>query len=144
MHALWLAIRLPRLPLEVLSPPDRSTRGQASATEATPRSKVFGGRAEREALKALCAVAYQVSGTVTVQPRAPEPGMHTIWLEIGASLRLFNGLEGLLAKLTANLKRLGYSQRIGVAPTLEGASVLADAGLPPCRTPQELYAALKP
>jgi len=131
MNSLWLAIRLPRLPLEVLSP---------SATEATPRNL----RAEREALKALCAAAYQFSSVVTAQPRAPEPGIHAIWLEIGTSLRLFNGLDALLAKLKASLARLGYSHRIGVAPTLEGASVLADAGLAPCRTPEELFVALKP
>jgi len=149
MNSLWLAVRLPRLPLEALSPPDRSTRGQAPATGATPRNpptKALGGRprAEREALKALCATAYRFSSVVTVQPRAPEPGSHTIWLEIGASLRLFNGLDALLAKLAACLARLGYSHRIGIAPTLEGASVLADAGLAPCRTPQELFVALKP
>lgn len=131
MHPLWLAIRLPRLPLEVLSP---------SATDATPRNP----RAEREALKALCAAAYQFSSVVTAQPRAPQPRIHTIWLEIGASLRLFKGLDALLARLKASLARLGYSYRIGVAPTLEGASVLADAQLAPRLTPDELFAALKP
>ena len=130
MHPLWLAIRLPQLPREVLPP---------SATEATPRNL----RAEREALKALCAAAYQFSGAVTAQPRAPEPGAHTIWLEIASSLRLFHGLDALLAKLKVTLTRLGYSHRIGVAPTLEGASILADAGLPPCLSPAELQAALK-
>jgi protein ImuB len=130
MHPLWLAIRLPRLPLEVLPP---------SATAATPRNP----RAEREALRALCAAAYQFSGTLSAQARAPEPRIHTIWLEIGASLRLFNGLEPLLAKLRASLARLGYSHALGVAPTPEGASIVADAGLPPCRTPGELFEALK-
>ena len=88
MHPLWLAIRLPRLPLEVLPP---------AATESTPRN----ARAEREALKALCAAAYQFSGTVTAQPRAPEDRIRTVWLEVGASLRLFGGLESLLARLAA-------------------------------------------
>src|SRR5690349_9306515 len=115
MHPLWLAIRLPQLPREVLPP---------SATEATPRNP----RAEREALKALCAAAYQFSGAVTAQPRAPEPGAQTIWLEIASSLRLFHGLDALLTRLRTSLARLGYSHRIGVAPTLEGASILADAG----------------
>ena len=133
MHPLWLAIRLPQLSQEVLPP---------SANGDTPRSKVLGARAERAALKALCAAAYRFSGTLTVQPRAPAPGAHTIWLEIGASLRLFNGLEALLAKLGASLARLGYSHRLGVAPTLEGASIVADAQLAPCRTPAELFAAL--
>lgn len=134
MHPLWLAIRLPQLPLEVRPPADEA--GHA------PR----GGRhigAEREALKALCATAYQFSGTVTSQPRAPEPAGHTIWLEIGASLRLFRGLDALLAKLTASLARLGYRYAIGVAPTPDGASLLADAQLPACHAPAELLAALK-
>jgi protein ImuB len=111
--------------------------------QAWPRLSSRNPRAEREALKALCATAYRFSGTVTAQPRAPQPGAHTIWLEIGSSLRLFNGLDALLAKLAASLARMGYSHRVGVAPTLEGASVLADAGLAPCRTPEELLAALK-
>lgn len=140
MHPLWLAIRLPRLPLEVLPP---------SATEATcgsgpwPRLSSRNPRAEREALNALCAAAWQFSSTVTAQPRAPAPRGHTVWLEIGASLRLFKGLDALLEKLRASLARLGYSHRLGVAPTLEGAGILADAGLPPCETPAALHAALK-
>jgi protein ImuB len=129
MHPLWLAIRLPRLPLEVLPP---------ASTGETPRNP----RAERAALKALCAVAYQFSGTVTAQPRAPADRVHTIWLEIGASLRLFDGLEPLLARLRASLARLGYAHALGVAPTLEGASLLADAGLPPCRELAALHAAI--
>jgi protein ImuB len=146
MHPLWLAIRLPRLPLEVLPP---------SATDETPRNP----RAEREALRALCAAAYQFSGTLTAQPRAPRADVHTLWLEIGTSLRLFDGLAPLLARLQASLARLGYRHAIGVAPTLEGASILADcwsgpfdglrAGFsrdepPPCYTLAELHAALKP
>jgi protein ImuB len=134
MHPLWLAIRLPRLPLEVLSPP---------ATEDTPRIKVLRGRAERAALRAVCAAAYQFGGTLTAQPRAPQDRTHTVWIEIGASLRLFKGLAPLLAKLQASLARLGHSHAIGIAPTLEGASIVADARLPPCRTPAELLAALK-
>jgi protein ImuB len=122
MHPLWLAIRLPRL-----------------ALESTPRSP----RAGREALKALCAAAWQFSSTVTAQPRAPADRVHTIWLEIGASLRLFKGLEPLLARLRASLARLGHQPALGIAPTLEGASIVADAGLPPCREPVELHAALK-
>src|SRR5690349_2958029 len=108
MHPLWLAIRLPQLPREVLPP---------SATEATPANP----RAEREALKALCAAAYQFSGAVTAQPRAPHLARmcatHTIWLEIASSLRLFGGLDALLARLRTSLARLGYSHRVGVAPT---------------------------
>jgi len=122
MRPLWLAIRLPRLPLEVL--------------QNNPR-------ALREALKALCAAAYQFSGTLTAQARAPQPGVPTIWLEIGASLRLFGGVEPLLMKLRACLARLGYSHALGVAPTLEGASIVAAAGLPPCQAPAQLHAALK-
>jgi protein ImuB len=122
MHPLWLAIRLPRL-----------------APESTPRNP----RAAREALKALCAAAWQFSSRVTAQPRAPEPGIHAIWLEVGSSLRLFGGLPPLLAGLQAVLARLGHAHALGVAPTLEGASVLADAGLPPCHELPELLDALQ-
>ena len=121
MHPLWLAIRLPQLPLEVLPP---------SATEATPSNP----RAEREAVKALCAAAYQFSSTVTAQARAPQPDVHTIWLEVGASLRLFGGLDPLIAKLAAVLSRIGYSHQFGVAPTLEGASLLAGDCWSDCRS----------
>ena len=136
MHPLWLAIRLPRLPLEVLPP---------SATDETLRNP----RAEREALRALCAAAYQFSGTLTAQPRAPRADVHTLWLEVGASLRLFGGLAPLLAKLEASLSRLGYRHAIGVAPTLEGASILANdcrSGFSRdavCHTLPDLHAALK-
>jgi len=146
MHPLWLAIRLPQLPLEVLSPPDKSTRGQAPADLSFPRkreSSALGSRAEREAVKALCAAAYQFSSTLTAQPRAPRADVHTLWLEVGSSLRLFGGLAPLLAKLEASLARLGYRHAVGVAPTLEGASILADSGLPPCLELPELHAALK-
>lgn len=156
MHPLWLAIRLPQLPLEVLSPPDGSTRGQASAAEESrrsgPRPRLLSRnpRAEREVLKALCAAAYQFSSTLTAQPRAPRADVHTLWLEIGSSLRLFDGLAPLLARLESSLARLGYQHALGVAPTLEGASLLAcgsgfsrDHDLPPCYTLAELHAALK-
>lgn len=140
MHPLWLAIRLPQLPLEVLSPPSaEEPRGSGPWPRPFPRNP----RAEREALKALCAAAYQFSGTLTAQPRAPRADVHTLWLEVGSSLRLFGGLAPLRAKLEASLARLGYRHAIGVAPTLEGASIVADAGLPPCLEFPELHAALK-
>jgi protein ImuB len=122
MHPLWLAIRLPRLALE-------STSRKAGA--------------EREALKALCAAAWQFSSRVTAQPRAPQPAVHTIWLEVGSSLRLFGGLPPLLARLQAVLARLGHAHALGVAPTLEGASILADAGLPACHEIPALLDALE-
>lgn len=135
MHSLWLAIRLPRLPLEVLSPAAEEGKRNPSAKNV---------RAEREALKALCSVAWQFSSLLSAQPRAPESRVHTIWLEVGSGLRLFGGLDSLQAKLSASLERLGYSHQLGVAPTLEGASVLAEAGAPPCLTLAQLAAALKP
>lgn len=134
MHPLWLAIRLPRLPVEVLPPP---------ATESARPGKAHAGRLEREALKALCAAAWQFSSTVTAQPRAPQDRLHTVWLEVGSSLRLFGGLEPLLRQAASSLARLGVGYRFGVAPTLEGASLLADAGLPPRHSPPELLAAVQ-
>ena len=82
-------------------------------------------RAEREALRALCAAAYGFSGQVTAQAIAPVPAVHAIWLEIASSLRLFGGVEALVARISQTVAALGYRFEIGIAPTPEGAHLLA-------------------
>ena len=59
MHPLWLAIRLPQLPLEVLSPPPAEEPRGSGPRGSGPWPRLFprNPRAEREALKALCAAA---------------------------------------------------------------------------------------
>ena len=117
MSALWIALRLPHLPPKGFSP---------SAD-----------------LAVVATTAYRFSGSVTFKPAAPAPRLHTVWLEIGSSLRLFKGLEPLLEQLRTALEPLHYSFNTGVAPTLEAASLLADAQHAPVLEPAALYPALR-
>lgn len=88
--------------------------------------------AEQTAVERLAAWAYQFSGTVilgeifTDLQRARTTGL---WLEIGASLRLFGGFRNLIEQLEAELRKLSYSYQLGIAPTLEGAALLARTGV---------------
>lgn len=172
MHPLWLCLRLPSLSLEALplpgggpcavyertgqrkrlvcGNPAAETLGVAKGQELgaavalAPQLKAVerNPRAEREALRVLCAVAYGFGSQVTAQPGAPAPDAHAVWLEAGASLRLFGGLEPLCAKLREALVPLGYRHEIGVAPTPEGASLLAGAA--PALDRKALWQALAP
>jgi protein ImuB len=89
-------------------------------------------RAERSALERLAAWAYQFSSTVivdTINPNLHYARQAALWIEIGASLKLFGGFKAFIAALETGLKSLGYTYRLGIAPTLEGAALLARAGV---------------
>jgi protein ImuB len=89
-------------------------------------------QAERSALERLGAWSYQFSSQVVLSA-VPTDIQHaataTVWLEIGASLRLFGGFRALVEALEADLGYLGYTYHLGIAPTLEGAALLARAGI---------------
>jgi protein ImuB len=98
---------------------------QATALERKPR-------AEHAALERLAAWAYQFSSTVILgeipeELRLARTG--ALWLEIGASLKLFGGFRALIEHLERELGLLHYTYQLGIAPTLQGASLLARAGL---------------
>lgn len=88
--------------------------------------------AEQAALERLATWAYQFSGTVilgeifTDLQRARSTAL---WLEIGASLRLFGGFRKLIEELETQLRKLSYSYQLGIAPTLEGSALLARTGV---------------
>jgi protein ImuB len=88
--------------------------------------------AEQAALERLATWAYQFSGTVilgdifTDLQRARSTAL---WLEIGASLRLFGGFRNLIEQLETELRKLSYSYQLGIAPTLEGSALLARTGV---------------
>ena len=89
-------------------------------------------KAERSALERLAAWAYQFSSTIVLGDIAPafRKARHSLlWIEIGASLKLFGGLRPLLARIDQELAELNYTYRLGVGPTLEGAALLARAGI---------------
>lgn len=88
--------------------------------------------AEQASLERLATWAYQFSGAVilgeifTDLQRARSTAL---WLEIGASLRLFGGFRSLIEQLEQELGKLFYSYQLGIAPTLEGAALLARTGV---------------
>jgi len=84
--------------------------------------------AETAALERLAAWAYQFSSTVVIGEAPVEikqARIAAIWLEIGASLKLFGGFRALIEKFENAFAHLRYSYQLGIAPTLEGAALLA-------------------
>jgi protein ImuB len=89
-------------------------------------------QAEQAALTRLAAWAYQFSSTVipgAVSTDLRRARMSSLWLEIGASLKLFGGFRRFIEHLENELTRLDYTYRLGVGPTLEGAALLARSGI---------------
>lgn len=74
---------------------------------------------ELEALKSLASWAEQFSGWVSF-----DSVRLLLWLEIGSSLRYFQGMEPLRSRIESGLAQLGYSATFGIAPTLEAAAAL--------------------
>lgn len=89
-------------------------------------------RAEQAALERLAGWAYQFSSTVILGEIPAELRLARsacLWLEIEASLTLFGGFRSFIERLEGELKQLDYSYRLGIGPTLEGAALLARAGI---------------
>jgi len=88
--------------------------------------------AEQSALERLATWAYQFSGTVIlgeIFTDLQRCRSTALWLEIGASLRLFGGFRNLIEQLEAELRKLFYSYQLGISPTLEGSALLARTGV---------------
>lgn len=88
--------------------------------------------AEQAALERLATWAYQFSGTVILGDLFADlqrARSTALWLEIGASLRLFGGFRKLIEQLEGGLRKLCYSYQLGIAPTLEGSALLARTGV---------------
>ena len=148
--ALWLHVHLPQLPLEVLTRGMAHNRacvlvqGEGSRRKvvmANTRAATLGiragmplgaahalgeiielernERAEQHALENLGLWAMQMTPLVSLVP--PDG----VLLEVRGSLRLFHGLDGLLARLRQGLKQLGYRVQYAVAPTPLAATLLA-------------------
>jgi protein ImuB len=84
--------------------------------------------AERAALERLAAWAYQFSSTVIIGEAPAEIRQSctaALWLEIGASLKLFGGFRALIERFEREFAELRYSYQLGIAPTIEGAALLA-------------------
>lgn len=155
---LWLAIHLPQLPLEALGDAYAfhavtERRGARRWVVAAPQEAAAPGtdwgavqvlrpdlraverkpRAEREAMAALAAWAYRYGSELIweINEHDHDYGLPCalLWIEIGASLRLYGGLEALLADFDAAFAETGHAGRRGVAPTIEAAALFARSGL---------------
>jgi len=95
-----------------------------------PRSKAD----ERRALHGIACWAHQFTSDVSL-----DAGRWRVWLEVGSSLRYFNGLSILFAKVREGLARLGYTASMGIAPTLEASALLSlHPDMLPILNPSEL------
>lgn len=152
---LWLALYLPRFPLEVLGAQRAAVlpvavtagTGSGSVVVAADTHAVRAGVRAGMSASAACALVPnlilasrdEAAEAAALEGLAAWAGRftsfvslvspHGLLLEIGGSLALFGGLDALLARIRHAIDALGYSARFGVAPTPLGAWLLARAGL---------------
>lgn len=123
--------------------------GTAQSMLPTLRAQPRAARAERETLAALCTWAWRF-GSEVVHEIVENPldygrPRHQLAIGIGASLKLFGGIDGLLAAFDTAFAETGHAGRRGVATTLDAAILLARAGIPqPVTDHDRLRAALSP
>ena len=150
---LWLHIHLPQLPLDILTRGGEELRACVLCEGHGTRRKILlannaamrlGVRKamplnaahilgdlhifepdtalENKALRQLSHWALQFSPVIS------EVDNDGLLIEIKGSLKLFNGIERLIAEVKKGLKELGYKFSIAVAPTPLGATALARSG----------------
>ncbi|MEC9365104.1 MAG: DNA polymerase Y family protein [Pseudomonadota bacterium] len=153
---LWLCLHFPHLPAEargLRDPCDAVTDcrgaqrwlitpgaglapgialGDALARQPQLRAHTRKPAAERAALRRLAHALYRYGSPVSATiEELQEPGRAPralAWVEIGRSLRLFGGFDALRDAVCADLAELQQSAQLGVAPTRDGAALLALAG----------------
>jgi protein ImuB len=165
---LWLAIRLPQLPLDMFlrgSPTPqpfavteghhilvcdhkaslRGVRpGMASPTALALAPRIIirerDAAAETEALLGLAAWAMQFTSSVVLE--FPD----SLLLEISGSLKLLGTLDSILSRLGAELANMGFTPVLACAPTLRAACWSTHAcrldAAPVCLTPDTLEQAV--
>ena len=146
---LWAALRFPHFAIEIREPRDeqpaaiceriRSQRILVAANEAARKEGITAGLSapqallkdphlklieraksdERRSLRALADWALQFSSTIH-----HELERSLLWIEIGASLRYFDGLALICGHIYRGIAELRYQAELGVAPTLEAAALL--------------------
>lgn len=150
---LWLAIYLPRFPLEALGTERAAALAMAVISGSGAGTAVVTANAHAESAgvhahmsaSAACALVPnlilaprdEAAEAAALEGLAAWAGQFTsfvslvspqgLLLEIGGSLALFGGLDPLLARLRHAIDALGYSARFGVAPTPLAAWLLARA-----------------
>jgi protein ImuB len=147
---LWIALHLPRLPLEVFAPSWCTDAG--SVVLEGERVLVASGQARAAGVQtgmrrggvlmllpdaqiherdpAREAQARQAVALALLQytPQVAEAEEETLLMDVGASLRLFGGIHALCARVRDNVRALGFTVALASAPTARGAWLLARAG----------------
>lgn len=96
-----------------------------SAALALAPELVLRDRDENAEAHALAQLATFVLAFTPMTCLAPPNG---VLADIGGSLRLFDGLPRLVARLVQGVRERGYAVDLGIAPTAEAALLLARAG----------------
>ncbi|RDU98059.1 Y-family DNA polymerase [Trinickia dinghuensis] len=146
---VFLAVHLPKLPLEVFRPKwlpdpaagsvvfekDKAVIADAPARAAGIRIGMKRGGVltlsselamyERDAAREAAAQREVGVALMRFSPDVALAEEATVIVEIGASLRLFGGVRALCLQARAILDALGFTARIGIAPTGQGAWLLA-------------------
>lgn len=151
---LWLALHLPRLPLEIFrrgidaaAPTVVSTGGNRPAILLADSAAAHGGAQPGMTLSAAYALVPDLNvlardGALEQQaleglalwaeqftPQICLAAPDALLLEIGGCLKLFGGLEILTQRVRAGLAGLGFDANLASAPTPAGALMLARNGL---------------
>jgi len=74
---------------------------------------------EEMALDAIATALMQYTPEITLQAD------HSLLMDVSASLTLFRGVRALCAHVVRSIESLGFTAHLGVAPTAEGAWLLA-------------------
>ena len=144
---LWIALHLPRLPLEVFAPSwctdaggvvleaERVLVASAQARAAGVQTGMRRGGVlmllpdaqihERDAAREAQARQSVALALLQYTPQVAEAEEETLLMDVGASLRLFGGIRRLCERIRANMAALGFSACIACAPTARGAWLLA-------------------
>ena len=152
---LWTCLLFPSLPLDVfaraIAPDDarafvvgsgghypRVVAANAAARAAGIRADqlISGALAlapdlvlrDRDSEAEARALAQLATWALTFTPMACRAPPDAIVADIGGSLRLFGGLPRLVSGLVGGARALGYTARLGIAPTPGAALLLARAG----------------
>ena len=146
---LWIALHLPRLPLEVFAPnwstdagsvvleQERVLVASQHALDAGVRTGMRRGgvlmllpdariharapKLEEDARHAVALALLQYT------PQVAQAEESTLLMDVGASLRLFGGILALCRRIHANVRALGFTASLACAPTARGAWLLARA-----------------
>jgi protein ImuB len=147
---LWIALHLPRLPLEVFAPSWCTDSGSVvlerervlvASTRAREAGVQIGMRRggvlmllpdarvhERDLVLEDQARQSVALTLLQYTPQVAEDEESTLLMDVGASLTLFGGIHALCARVRENVRLLGFTVSLAASPTARGAWLLARAG----------------